>query len=278
MKLLLFLLMAAATGSTAVRAQNTPVHRFEVASVRQNTSTEPLVFRNEPGGRLVATNNTLYNLIRNAWNLQPFQMIEGERVPSTLRRDRWDITAKAPDGPLAPGAVMAMLQQLLIDRFKLVVRRETREMPIYALVLARADKRLGPKIQPSNGECEAARLAALSGVGQPTPPQVPRGFCGSRTSASNGIGTYSASGLALSEFIRTIAGQTSRFIVDRTGLTGTFDFDVSFTPGKPGAPAGDNPGLSLFVALEEQLGLKLEDTRGPVEVIVIESFERPTDD
>lgn len=278
MKLLLSLLMAAATGATAVLAQNAPVQRFEVASIRENTSVEPLVFRNEPGGRLVATNNTLYNLIRNAWNLQPFQMIEGEKVPAWLRRDRWDINARAPEGPLAPGALMGMLQQLLIDRFKLTVRWETREMPIYALALARADKRLGPKIQLSNGECDAARQAALEASGQPAPPPVSRGFCGSRTSVSNGVGTYSASGLALAEFIRTIAGQTGRVIVDRTGLTGTFDFDVSFTPGKPGAPAGDNPGLSLFAALEEQLGLKLEDTRGPVDVIVIEFFERPTED
>jgi uncharacterized protein (TIGR03435 family) len=100
-------------------------------------------------GQVVVTNYTLRDIIRNAYNVQRYQIAGG---PEWLAQDRFDITAKAPDGATQP-QLLVMVQTLLADRFKLRVHRETREVPIYALVLARADRRLGPKLQPATFDC-----------------------------------------------------------------------------------------------------------------------------
>ena len=172
---------------------------------------------------------------------------------------------------------MMMLQRLLAERFMLVVRRETREMPVYALVLARTDGQLGPQIQRASGECEAARLARAKSPQGPMPP-ISRGFCGTRA----GNGSVSTSAVALADFARNLAPMTGRFVIDRTGLNGTYDLDLKWTPDQaltPGAATGAaTDGTSLFAALQEQLGLKLEAQRAPVEVLVIDSADRPIED
>jgi len=276
------LTLAAATVAVTVAAQSPdpqPALQFEVAAVRQNQSADTRSsIRNEPGGRITITNNTLFNMVRNAYNVQPFQMVRGSGMPDWFERDRWDILAKAPEGTFAPPQLMVMLQNLLADRFTLVVTRETREMPVYALVMARADRQFGPNLRQSDGECEAARLAAQRSGGQAAPPQVERGFCGTRTSITNGLGTVSTSGIPMADFVRNLGPQTGRFVIDRTGLTGTFDMDLTFTPEQTIGDGADRSNPSLFAALQEQLGLRLEPQRGPVEVLVIESAERPTED
>ncbi len=247
---------------------------FEVASIKRNVSGDSnSQIRIEPGGRVVVTNNTLYNLIRNAYGIQRFELVPGKQVPSWIDSERWDIMAKAPvDAPQAD--MQLRLRSLLEDRFKLVARREMREMAIYELVIARPDGRLGPRIKQSGDECDRANKARLAGEPSPLPPGA---FCGTRS----GNGNVSMRGVPLANFVRNLGGMAGRFVVDKTGLTGPFDLDLQWTPDPPSAaPTGDalGDGTSLFAAFQEQLGLKLVATRAPVEVLVLDSAERPTED
>lgn len=261
-------------------AQPSPI--FDVASIRRNVSAEQrppgLLFNVAPNGQLRAENMTLFHIIRNAYEVQGVQIVPGANAPDWMERDRWDIVAKAPEGSAGRLQIMTMMQNLLATRFKLVARPETREVPVYVLVPARSDRRLGPQLRPSDGQCEAARLAAQKAGAPLQTPDVERGFCGSLSVA----GLFTMSGVTLTDLARYLAPQTGRVVIDRTGLTGTFDLDLKWTPDLT-APAGGpqsafNDGTSLFAALQEQLGLRLEAQRAPVEVLVIESAERPVTD
>lgn len=248
---------------------------FEVASVKRNVSGDQNAsIRIEPSGQVVVTNNSLYNLIRNAWGTQRYEMVPGSTVPSWIDSDRWDILARPPaDSPRRQEQTQLMLRSLLEDRFKVVARRELREMPIYALVVARSDGQLGSQIKPSGDECAAMARAREAGATPPPPPSG--GFCGTRT--NNGV--VSMRGVPLSNFVRNLGGMTGRFVIDRTGLTGPFDLDLQWTPDQAlGAAGAQSDGASLFAAIQEQLGLRLEARREPVEVLVIESAERPVVD
>jgi uncharacterized protein (TIGR03435 family) len=270
-------ILAGSLGLAAQTPAPTPDVKFEVASIRRNVSAETgAQVRVLPGGQVTVTNNTLFNIVRNAYGVQPFQIVPGKNTPDWFDRDRWDIVAKvAPEAVTSQLQVVLLLQGLLADRFKLVAKRETREMPVYALVLARPDGKLGPQIRESGGECEAMRVAREAGA--PAPPLPPKGFCGTRT----GNGSVSTSSVLLTDFARNIAPATGRFVVDRTGLTARYDLDVKWTPDQAlagGAAGAATDGTSLFAALQEQLGLKLEAQRAPVDVVVIESVERPVED
>jgi uncharacterized protein (TIGR03435 family) len=278
MKIQLGLLLLAASAAAAANspAQSPGDLQFEVASIRQNVSAETgAQVTIEPNGQLRVTNNTLFNIVRNAYGVQPFQIVV-DRAPDWFSRDRWNILAKPTADAIARKThPMMLLQGLLADRFKLVVRRETREMPVYALVVARSDGQLGPQIKETSPECEAMRSAREKGAAQPAMPQ--RGFCGTRA----GNGSVSTSSVLLADFARNLAPMTGRFVVDRTGLTARYDLDLKWTPDQAlgAAPAGAlSDGTSLFAALQEQLGLKLDPQRAPVDVVVIESAERPTED
>jgi uncharacterized protein (TIGR03435 family) len=273
---------AAAWPSAQTPAADNPQATFEVASVKVNkTGADGASIRVQPGGRMTATNQTVRNLIRNAYNIQPYQFVGG---PNWIDDDRFDIIAKMADadipesGMVRPEQMMLRLQSLLADRFKLVVRRETREVPIFALVMARADRKFGPRLRVAEGECaERAR------AGDAPPPGTPSGDrpCGIRFTRGKVI----AGATLMEALARNMSGLVQRVIVDRTGLTDRYDLDLDWSPDSafaPGAsadrPAADASGSSLFTALEEQLGLKLEATRGPVEALVIESVERPLPD
>jgi bla regulator protein BlaR1 len=276
--------------SVVVLAQDAP--SFEVASVRQNTSGELFVrFARQPGGRFSATNIPLKELIRFAYQVQNFQL---EGVPDWADSERYDIVAKAegdpqpvpPGGP--PDPMLLMTRSLLADRFKLVLRHETREMPIYALTLARADRRTGPALKPSSIDCASVMAARGRGVGIPQGPpnMAERPTCGMRTRP----GHLSAGAITLGQLVNMLSTHAGRSVVDRTSLTGVFDVDLTWTPdqmpqmqgtpppGAPPPPPIDPNGPSLFTAIEEQLGLKLESTRGAVEVLVVERLERSTPD
>lgn len=252
---------------------------FEVASIKRNVSGDPNAsIRVQPGGQIVVSNNSLYNLIRNAYGTQRYEMVPGQNLPSWIDSDRWDILAKPPAGaPEVQEQMQLRLRSLLEDRFKLVARREMREMPIYELVVARSGQ-LGPRMKQSGDECAAQGRARTAGE-QP-PPLPAGGFCGTRT----GNGSVSMKGVPLSNFVRNLGGMTGRFVIDKTGLTGAYDLDLQWTPdpaaagGPPQGPLGPGDGASLFAAIQEQLGLKLEAKRAPVEVVVIDSAERPTED
>jgi uncharacterized protein (TIGR03435 family) len=245
---------------------------FEVASIRRNVSTDQgASVRPLPGGGLTITNNTLFNIIRNAYNVQPVQIIGG---PDWINRDRWDIVAKAEGNPLPP-QLMVMLQGLVAERFKADVRRETREIEVYALTVARADRRLGPQLTSSSVDCDAVAAAVRAG-GTP-PPARPNGLptCGMRVTS----GYATAGGYAIADIARNLAGITGRIILDRTGLAGRYDMELKWTPDPlqaSGPAAADT--ASIFTALQEQLGLKLEAQRAPTEVLVIHAAERPVED
>lgn len=195
---------------------------FEVASIKRNVSGDPgASIRVQPGGQITVTNNSLYNLIRNAYGTQRYEMVPGPKLPSWIDSDRWDILAKPPAGaPEVQEQMQLRLRSLLEDRFKLVARREMREMPIYELVIAKSDGQLGPQIKRSGDECAAQGRARDAGVAPP--PMPPGGFCGTRT----GNGTVSMQGVPLSNFVRNLGGMTGRFIIDKTGLTGPYDLDL----------------------------------------------------
>lgn len=262
---------------------------FEVASVKLNNSGDGRVLlQNQPGGRFTATNVTLRLLIRNAYQLQEFQITGG---PSWLNDDRFDIVAKAeslPDAPtpapgMGPTPLQLMIRALLAERFKLAVHTETKELPIYALILARSDGRLGPDLHHSDTDC-AAFAAAGRGRGRGALPQPPqpgeRMPCGIRI----GMGTMVIGGTSLSQFASSLSMFVGRTVLDRTGLTGAFDINLAWTPdqmpqrpsGAPEPPPIDPNGPSIFTALQEQLGLKLDSQKGPVDVLVIDRAERPT--
>jgi uncharacterized protein (TIGR03435 family) len=250
---------------------------FEVASIKRNIEVSDRAFvRNEQGGRISVGNNTLRNIVRNAWRLQNFQIVGG---PDWINTERWDIVAKAADNP-QPEQLLIMLQNLLIDRFKLVIKREMRDTPIYALVLARPDGRLGPKIQASTTDCATIIAASRARSGAPPPPPPGGGpLCGTRQT----VGRMTTNSTTIADLARNLSQVAGRSIVDKTGLMGSFDLELTWTPDpQPGAaadarPAGDDT-VSLFTAIQEQLGLKLDPQRGPVDTLVIESAARPVED
>jgi uncharacterized protein (TIGR03435 family) len=290
-----FSLMAAAVSASA---QTTPPSNaeptFEVASVKPNKTGAPGGSFVMPPGRFTATNIPLRVLITNAYQLSFFQVVGG---PDWIGTDRFDITAKAPDGA-PPEQTRAMVRTLLKERFKLVVHMEMRDTPIYALVKARADDRLGPSLKRSTMDCgpvrtqRAAATAAAARARGAAPVPVPSSpgpneqvVCGMRLAGRGGATlTYRAANITLAALANALRTHVGREVVDRTGLTGEFDFDLQFaTPATSAAPDRGVPiapldeAASVFTALQEQLGLKLESTRGQLELMVIDSAERPTE-
>ncbi|MGH9237401.1 MAG: M56 family metallopeptidase [Vicinamibacterales bacterium] len=262
-----------------ILAQSVPLPSFEVASVKP-TSAAPVsvgVFggvglRFTPGGVFEAHNATLGSIIRLAYGLRDFQTVG---APAWVDTDRFDIEARGPQGAEASDAPRR-LQSLLSERFALKVHRETRDRQIYALVLARANGSLGPRMRQSHVESPGG-----PGGGQCTPPGPP------------GPINMRLCGVTMAQLVeRYLPMYAGRTVVDRTGLSGGFDlalyFDNRPLPGvgpgggfttRPQAaePASSDPdAVSIFTALEEQLGLKLESQTGPVEVLVIDHVERPT--
>jgi uncharacterized protein (TIGR03435 family) len=247
-------------------AQTPVATTFEVASVKPNTSgsrrssTRTL----SAGRRFVANNITVRQLILEAYNLRDLQLTGG---PAWIDSDHFDIDASAPEDA-SPDQVPAMVRGLLADRFKLLVHTEAKEQPVYALVPVRADKKLGPQIKESQLDCSG-------------PVQTKE--CGMNTDLSNGAGVMKGEGGTLADLARVLANfVTDRMVIDRTGLAGEFDFELRWAAqnlqaAQPnpadGAKTADSP--PIFVALREQLGLKLEAQRGPVEFVVIDSVQHP---
>jgi uncharacterized protein (TIGR03435 family) len=306
----------ALTLSTVIAAavQDQPASIQYVGSVKRNTTGGGLI-RMMPGN-ISVTGMPVRILIRLAFGqLQDFQLVGG---PGWTNSDRFDIEAKL-DGsgpPPGPQFVQDLLRQVLEDRFKLKTHKETREVPIFALVLARSDGRLGAKLTPSSDQCVAfmtARGRARGGqgpdgrggppselrggapidgrggpgrVGGPGPPDFDAPVqCGQRL---GGFGRIRAGGNTMEQFANMLSGNAQRIVVDKTGLTGYYDIALTYTPTPDQLPQGSPPpgaapppidpdGPSLFTAIQEQLGLKLQDQRGPVDVVVIDSIEPPTE-
>ena len=257
---------------------------FEAASVkRSDPAATGMSVRRQPGGRFSTHNAPVRMLITFAYQLQNFQLIGG---PPWISNDRFDIVAKMEGDPppVIPGSgadhMMLATRTLLADRFKLVVHRETRELDIYALTMARPGGKPGRALKPASDNCSPDKLA--KGRGAPPAPGTPPVVCGIQMS----MGRIRFGGFPLSLFANSLSNQVGRFVVDRTGLAGNWDFELMFAPdpGRGAPPTGadaapfDPNAPSLFTALQEELGLKLEATKGPVEVLVIDSIQPPTVD
>jgi uncharacterized protein (TIGR03435 family) len=277
---------------TGLRAQSPAPGRlpsFEVASVKLNTSGDTRSpMRTQPGGRFTATNARLKGLIATAFEMADSPALVDSRIfggPDWVGSERYDIVAKSstefrpsPDGP--PRELLLMIRSLLEDRFKLKAHRETREVPIYELVVARADGRLGPGLHKSDVDCEAIGAAIRSGNPPPRQPGEPPP-CGLMGGPARTI----AGGATMQQLAANLTVRQERLVFNKTGLTGRFAFNLAWTPDQipteappPGIPPIDPNGPSLFTALQEQLGLKLEPAKGPVDVLVIDSVEHPTAD
>jgi uncharacterized protein (TIGR03435 family) len=252
---------------------------FDAASVKPNKEGGPSSVRVTPGGMLSVTNNNLRNIIRNAWNITNDQIVGG---PDWIDSDRFDITAKASK-PFAQEEARAMLQALLADRFGLATHMETRELPVYLLVLARKDGALGPQMKKADIDC-AALFASVTAGGK-MPERLPNGNLPCGISVRGNQGVVTGNGVAMEQLARNLVGGVGRIVVDRTGLQGYYDINLTFSPEGPpppqGAPAGPAPdpvSPSLFTAMQEQLGLKLEPGRAPISVLVIDRASRPAAD
>ena len=295
-----------ATATTASSAQeHTPAPpppsseaevKFEVTSVKKSGPPGQgfLPFRLQ-GGRFSMGGMTVGSLITLGYGIQRYQLVGG---PNWMNTDRFDINAVAedvppqPPTPGTPNRMQLLVRSLLKERFALKTHNETRELPLSYLVMAREDRKLGERLRPSTIDCRALmaeRAKAAKEGAPPVPPAPPKPGeippCGMR----GGLGQITAGSMALSNFAQMLGSMLNRPIYDRTNLTGNFDIQLEYTPDQmPQIPPGVTlpPGLtlpspdgpSLNTALQEQLGLKLDATRGPVDVLVIDSVEQPTPD
>jgi uncharacterized protein (TIGR03435 family) len=235
---------------------------FEVASIKRNNSGSRASDCCGGPGRLVGRNVTLGMLITVAYQVQDFQVSGG---PSWMNSDRYDIEAKASeDSPARQQTQMVqgpMLQRLLEDRFKLAVRREIKELPIYELTVAKSGSKL------KAGGCITPDLKALPSGKKPSD-------CGFSVMDNNLI---RATQIDMARFIPMLTSWVKRTVIDKTGITSTFDVDLKWNPNEATATPSADTAPSIFTALTEQLGLKLESSKGPVEVLVIDSVSKPTE-
>ena len=283
------LIIAIAVCSVAreATAQNTQP-RFEVVSVKENVSGESTGYAsmdlsasqfqsNAPiQGSITLRNIVLCNLIARAYEvgggLQRYGLFNGlagggsctigQSGYTGLLSQRFDIVAKPPAGS-RPADVFAMLRTMLAERFRLQMRREMRVTPVYALTVAQPG-RLGPGLKPSDLDCLARFRSGER------PPANESNPCLSRT---NNTERHLKSGGGLAALLNGIQSATDRFVVDSTGLSGTYEWHYSYalTPDHPSLP-------NIYTAVREQLGLRLEPRNMPVEVWVIDHIERPTPD
>ena len=220
---------------------------FDVADIkpsvglRNGSSTQPF-----PGGRLHVENQPVRSLIRTAYRVQDFQISGG---PAWINADRYDIEAKAEGNAPLPQVVGPMLQSLLADRFGLVIHRETRELPMYFLVAAKSGLKLEASKEPSGTIAVGPRMLEAKGV-------------------------------SMQEFAGSLSGIMERTVVDKTGFNQPFDAHLEFAlehgmlNGSTSLPP--DPGrASISTVLQEQLGVRLQSAKGPVEVLVIDRIEKP---
>jgi uncharacterized protein (TIGR03435 family) len=281
---LLALLPAAAVRAQTPPAGTSPAPSFEVASIKPNRSGDMSMSIMFQPGRFVATGMAVKQLITMAYDIKDFQVTGG---PGWIDADRFDIDAKEPEG-FAEGLdklprdqrrakLGQLIQSLLADRFALKVSHATKELPVYALVVAKS----GPKIQ-----------AAKPGDTYPNGIKGPDGRAlGHGGMMRMGPGQLTGQGLPIASLVGLLSQQLGRDVLDQTNLKGNYDFDLRWTPdqvpaGMPMGPEGPKPvegpppdtsGPSIFTAIQEQLGLKLESTKGPVEILVIDHIERPSE-
>ena len=248
-----------------------PAPRFEVASIKPSAPGANLQSPGEflPGGRWIVQGAPLSFILRVAYGLRADQLIGGAPWINT---ELFDIDAKAA-GDAPREEILMMVRSLLADRFKLNVHTEQRTLDVNAMVLAKEGQR-GPGLRPSQVDCETNRVES------PPPPrgQVQRPVCGLRIFSNNGLTQLRAGGTNLSTLIIAsgVRSAIGGIVIDRTGLSGTFDIDLDYLPQQPVTVSEPSVGLPIIAAFEQQLGLKFERRKEATDVIVIDSVERPT--
>lgn len=226
--------------SSAITGQTA---RFEVAAIKP--SRGDISFSSgltTSKGRLTATNVTLKRCIMGAFGVGPNQIAGG---PEWLESDRYDITAKAELPTVSDAELMEMMQTLMADRFKLAIRRDKRTIQAYVLELAKK----GPKLNKSTAE---------------------------QASTHSGRGSIDARSMTMIRLAEVLSRQMDLPVVNETGLEGSYDLKLEWNPD-PGRPTKIDSEPSIFTALQEQLGLRLTSRKTPVEVIVIDHAERPSE-
>jgi uncharacterized protein (TIGR03435 family) len=272
--------VAAAQNAPALRAPSPSpdarVPRFETAVVSENTSGLPPIggTRLDAHGYFSAAKVTLRQLIQTAYRRHALdrRLIEGG--PAWIDSELFNVDAKAAgehslDSDGVPRQALLMLRTLLVEQFKLKVRTEVREMPVYALVLARSDGTLGPRLRRSDVDCAEAVALMIKG-------QRPRANCGFQEY----VGRYVPSVLTPPDMASIFSALVDRPVIDRTGLSGHYSADLEGVEIRPPGPFDPGYGPSdvaraMFQALPAELGLKLEATTAPVEVLVIEDAANP---
>jgi len=270
-----------------------PETRFEVVSIKPFDASSGPARSNTTPGRYDFSGLPLRLLVGQGLRA-PLDRIIG--WPDWIDTERYTVTAKMPDPPPPATAIFVMIENLLKDRFQLVTHRETRELPVYNLVLARSDGRFGPAFKETSAECQASLRESLeaSRRGAPTPtPEARQAMAGCVGVKLGDLGMVTMNGTTIGALANFLTQSVSRPVIDRTGLTSFYDLTMKWTPDGPGPlpfglPAGSLPqsqtppppadpdAPNIFTAVQEQLGLKLEAGRGPVEVVVIDRLEKPT--
>ena len=254
--------------SAATLPAQPPAPQFEVASVKLNKSgtTQANIGMLPNGVNFV--NLPLRAIIQFAYGINQPSKLAG--VPDWATTERYDITARAA-GPVTQEERRLMLQALLAERLKLVARLEKRDVSILALVIAKNDGKLGENLVESKG-C----IAPGSAAAKEAAPNAQ--ICGPKT---GGAGRLILTGIPLQQFTALLGTMLGRTVVDKTGLTGRYDIDLTYTPDQPipaginiPGPAADPNGPSIYTAIQEQLGLKLESQKDQAEVLVIDHVDR----
>jgi uncharacterized protein (TIGR03435 family) len=301
----LIALLAAATFAQTPAPTPGPATAFEVASIKPSPPPDPSnplsmipMAAPQPGGRFTATNMPLWALISTAWELPDFRIVSTNKE---LMNAKYHITAKTAAGvTLGQKELLPLLKNLVIERFKLTSHFEPREMAYYDLVLARGDGRLGPELKPSTSDCsnademnakraEAAVRGDLASLipkpGEFLPCTIAPNLAGGPANLS-----LHGDGQEVKVLVSLLSQFTGKHVNDKTGLTGRYDFDMKLDLqalmglvqkmgiNVPTANLPQSDGSSVMTALNEQLGLKLESARGPVDVLVIDSVEAPAAD
>lgn len=280
-------LLTIAAGILSASALAAQKPAFESASVKPNVSGDiRMTFTPDAPGWFVAENAPLALLIRFAYDLPDFEVTGG---PNWINSDRVDITASMGRNA-SVGERRLMLQRLLEERFKLASHHESRQLPIYAMRLANRNGALGPRLHRSNADCSTTPMLPLL-PGRVAAPELARdapcGFFGMSPSTNlpSGRGGLAFRGLSMAALASMWMTVVHRHVVDETGLAGYFDGEFDFIaemPPPPPPPGLPNPFTapfsSVFSVVPDQLGLKLEGGRGAVDVLVIDSIERPTSD
>lgn len=268
------LTLSIVVATALARAAGQEAGSFEVASIRRNLSRTQVgsgLAGPQPGGRFIAREATLRRLVGDAYDAGD---VEGG--PAWAASDRFDVDARGAGRSQAD--IRRMLRGLLAERFNLAVHTESRDAAVYVLTHARADRQPGPRLRPSDAKCaEEARNFFPGALGFPP-------ACGDFRLAA---GALTARGITMAGLARLLGGRAGRPGVDGTGLQGFYDLDLEWSsdlgltqapPDSAGAGDLTTDGLSLFTALQEQLGLRLEPGRGSVEIVVIDRAEPPTPD